>query len=209
MESAFFKGLGIGAGLIVAIGAQNAFVLRQGVQRQYVLTSALICTLCDMLLIYAGVAGMGTLIAASPILLIVAQWGGAAFLAWYGVRSARAALAPGALLVERAAGAPSHAATAVSALSFSLLNPHVYLDTVVLLGAVGGREFGLARSAFTAGAMLASALWFFGLGYGARLLAPLFAKPAAWRMLDGLIALVMWTIAASLLPPLPSFSLLH
>ena len=199
MEFAFFKGFGIGASLIIAIGAQNAFVLRQGLQQQYVLTSALICMLCDMVLIVAGVAGMGALITSSPLTLMVAKWGGAVFLAWYGARSAWAAISPGALAVERAAGAPTHAAIALSALSFSLLNPHVYLDTVVLLGAVGGQEQGGARSAFTIGAMLASALWFFGLGYGARLLVPLFAKPAAWRMLDGLIALVMWAIAVSLI----------
>lgn len=199
MELAFFKGFGIGASLIIAIGAQNAFVLRQGLQQQYVLTSALICTLCDMVLIVAGVAGMGALITASPVMLTVAKWGGTVFLTWYGARSAWAAISTGALAVERAASSPTHAAIAISVLSFSLLNPHAYLDTVVLLGTVGGQETGGARTAFTIGAMLASALWFFGLGYGARLLVPLFAKPASWRVLDGLIALVMWTIAMSLI----------
>jgi L-lysine exporter family protein LysE/ArgO len=197
MLFAFLKGLGIGAGLIVAIGAQNAFVLRQGLLRQYVLTCALICTLCDMFLIFCGIAGMGLLITSHPQLLILAKWGGAAFLLAYGLRSAWAAFRSGGLAVAGDAQ-PSHTAIVISALSFSLLNPHVYLDTVVLLGAVGGQQIGAARTAFAAGAMTASILWFFGLAYGARFLAPLFAKPIAWRVLDGLIAIVMWMIAASL-----------
>lgn len=197
MIFAFLKGLGIGASLIVAIGAQNAFVLRQGLLRQYVLTCAAICTLCDMVLIYCGVAGMGVVIAQSPALLTLAKWGGALFLIAYGARSAWAAIKSGGLAVAGEA-APSHAAIVLSAFSFSLLNPHVYLDTVVLLGAVGAQQIGDARPAFTVGAMTASTLWFFGLGYGARLLAPVFARPVAWRILDGLIALVMWMIAVSL-----------
>jgi L-lysine exporter family protein LysE/ArgO len=197
MILAFLKGLGIGASLIVAIGAQNAFVLRQGLLRQYVLTCALICTLCDMVLIYCGVAGMGLLISRSPQLLSFAKWVGAAFLLAYGARSARAAFKSGGLAVKEEA-LPSHAAIVISAFSFSLLNPHVYLDTVVLLGAIGGQQVGAGRTAFAVGAMTASTLWFFSLGYGARVLAPLFARPIAWRVLDGLIALVMWAIAASL-----------
>jgi L-lysine exporter family protein LysE/ArgO len=198
MIFAFLKGLGIGASLIVAIGAQNAFVLRQGLLRQYVLTCALICTACDMGLIYAGVTGMGALISAAPNLLLLAKWGGAAFLIIYGARSAWAAFKAAGLVATEVAPR-SHMAIVISAFSFSLLNPHVYLDTVVLLGAVGGQQIGVARSAFAAGAMTASTLWFFGLAYGARLLAPLFSKAAAWRVLDGLIAIVMWSIAASLL----------
>lgn len=197
MLLAFLKGLGIGAGLIVAIGAQNAFVLRQGLLRQYVLTCAAICTLCDIVLINCGVAGMGVVIAQSPMLLTLAKWGGAIFLVVYGARSAWAALNSGGLTLAEQ-GTRSHAAIVASAFSFSLLNPHVYLDTVVLLGAVGAQQLGLARAAFTAGAMTASALWFFGLGYGARLLVPLFARPIAWRVLDGMIALIMWIIALSL-----------
>ncbi|PRC94575.1 LysE/ArgO family amino acid transporter [Solimicrobium silvestre] len=198
MIFAFLKGLGIGASLIIAIGAQNAFVLRQGLLRHHVFTSALICTLCDMALIYAGVAGMGTLISAAPNLLIFAKWGGAAFLFAYGARSAWAAFHSGGLTSKEEAPR-SHMAIVVSAFSFSLLNPHVYLDTVVLLGTVGGQQVGIARNLFAAGAMTASTIWFFGLAYGARLLAPLFAQPIAWRILDGLIAIVMWLIAVSLL----------
>jgi len=194
---AFLKGMGIGAGLIVAIGAQNAFVLRQGLLRRFVFTCALICTGCDAVLISAGVAGMGQLITSHPGLLAIAKWGGALFLFAYGVRSAWAATKPGGLVAANVA-APSYAAVVASAFGFSLLNPHVYLDTVILLGAVGGQQADNARMAFALGAMSASAVWFFGLGYGARLLAPLFARAMAWRVLDGLIAIVMWAIAYSL-----------
>lgn len=198
MSIAFLKGLGMGAGLIMAIGAQNAFVLRQGLLKRYVFVSALICSLCDMALISAGVAGMGSLIMAHPALLALAKWGGAAFLCWCGMRSAIAAFKAGGLDATTQ-GVESHAAAIATALSFSLLNPHVYLDTVVLLGAVGGQQEGDGRIEFALGAMSASVLWFFGLGYGARLLAPLFARPMAWRILDGLIAVVMWGLAISLL----------
>lgn len=198
MSIAFLKGLGMGAGLIMAIGAQNAFVLRQGLLKRYVFVCALICSLCDMVLISAGVAGMGGLIMAHPALLAVAKWGGALFLAYYGLRSAIAALKAGGLAAA-SQGAGSYAAAIAMAFSFSLLNPHVYLDTVVLLGAVGGQQADGGRIEFALGAMSASVLWFFGLAYGARLLAPLFARPVAWRVLDGLIAVVMWGLAASLL----------
>jgi len=132
------------------------------------------------------------------MLLVAAKWGGAIFLCVYGARWAWAAFNSGGLAVSESA-TRSHAAIVLSAFSFSLLNPHVYLDTVVLLGAVGGQQQGIARTAFTLGAMTASTLWFFGLGYGARLLAPVFARPVAWRVLDGVIALVMWVIALSLI----------
>ena len=188
----------MGAGLIMAIGAQNAFVLRQGLLRRYVFVCALICALCDMVLISAGVAGMGGLIAAHPALLALAKWGGALFLAYYGARSAVAAFKTQALDAAPQ-GASGYAAAIAMAFSFSLLNPHVYLDTVVLLGAVGGQQPGDGRIEFALGAMSASVLWFFGLAYGARLIAPLFARPIAWRVLDALIAVVMWVLAASLL----------
>ena len=198
MNVAFLKGLGMGAGLIMAIGAQNAFVLRQGLLKRYVFICALICSLCDMVLISAGVAGMGSLIMAHPALLVLAKWGGALFLAYYGLRSAIAAFKAGGLSAS-SQSASGYGTAIAMAFSFSLLNPHVYLDTVVLLGAIGGQQPDGGRVEFALGAMSASVLWFFGLAYGARLLAPLFARPVAWRVLDGLIAVVMWGLAASLL----------
>ncbi|HEX7644260.1 MAG TPA: LysE/ArgO family amino acid transporter [Burkholderiaceae bacterium] len=198
MNVAFLKGLGMGAGLIMAIGAQNAFVLRQGLLKRYVFICALICSLCDMVLISAGVAGMGSLIMAHPALLVLAKWGGALFLAYYGLRSAIAAFKAGGLAAS-SQSASGYGTAIAMAFSFSLLNPHVYLDTVVLLGAIGGQQPDGGRVEFALGAMSASVLWFFGLAYGARLLAPLFARPVAWRVLDGLIAVVMWGLAASLL----------
>jgi L-lysine exporter family protein LysE/ArgO len=196
--TAFIKGMGLSGGLIIALGAQNTFVLRQGLQRQYVLTCVLICILCDALLIAIGVAGMGTLIAANPSLLTAAKWIGAAFLTGYGARAAYAAWRPATLATSDLHTPPSHAAIIATAFAFSLLNPHVYLDTVVLLGSMGGQEPGHGRTLFAAGAMLASAIWFVSLGLGARFAAPLFAKTSAWRVLDGSIALIMWALAVSL-----------
>jgi L-lysine exporter family protein LysE/ArgO len=196
--SAALTGFLLGLGLIVAIGAQNAFVLRQGLQRRHVLVVTTICALSDAALIAAGVAGLGTLVSASPVLLAVATLGGAAFLAVYAVRAARRALSPGTL--EAAAPADGDLGRTIAAtLAFTFLNPHVYLDTVVLVGSLSGGFAGSDRLAFALGAMSASVLWFYSLGFGARLLAPLFARPMAWRVLDGLIALVMAAIALSLL----------
>lgn len=196
--TAFIKGMGLSGGLIIALGAQNTFVLRQGLQRQYVLTCILICILCDSLLIAVGVAGMGRMIAGDPALLMAAKWLGALFLAGYGLRAAWAARRPQTFATSSSIALPTHGAIIATAFAFSLLNPHVYLDTVVLLGSIGGQEIGNARLLFAAGAMLASTLWFVGLGLGARYAAPLFARPGAWQILDGSIALVMWAIAASL-----------
>ena len=195
---AALQGFSLGAGLIIAIGAQNAFVLRQGLKREHVLPVVLVCILADGLLIALGCAGFGTLVAAQPALLTAVGLGGAAFLAWYGVRALRSALAPGALV----AGGPEpiplgRALATVSALT--LLNPHVYLDTVVLLGGIAGRFPSDERVFFAGGAVTASVTWFLALGYGARLLAPVFARPAAWRVLDLVIAAVMLTLAALLL----------
>lgn len=192
-------GLALGAGLIVAIGAQNAFVLRQGLLGRHVLQVVAICAISDAVLIALGVAGLGPLIAASPLLLAVASWGGAAFLAAYGLLAARRALSPSRLRAGPAgAGEVQLGRVVLTCLAFTWLNPHVYLDTVVLVGAVSGRFAGWERAAFAGGAMLASGLWFAALGFGARLLAPLFAQPLAWRVLDGLIAAVMLGIALQL-----------
>lgn len=196
--SAALTGFLLGLGLIVAIGAQNAFVLRQGLQRRHVLVVTTICALSDAALIAAGVAGLGTLVSASPILLAVATLGGAAFLAAYAVKAALRALSPGSLAAAVAEEADL-GRTVAATLAFTFLNPHVYLDTVVLVGSLSGGFAGNDRLAFALGAMSASALWFYSLGFGARLLAPVFARPVAWRVLDGLIALVMAMIALSLL----------
>jgi L-lysine exporter family protein LysE/ArgO len=152
-----------------------------------------------MTLIALGVGGMGALIARQPGLAAAATWGGALFLLIYGARSFRSAFAPGALSVDSTADPPSRGATLLAALGFSLLNPHVYLDTVVLLGSVGTRFPEGQRSGFAAGAMLVFIVWLFGLSYWAGQLAPLFRRPAAWRVLDVAVGFTMWAIAASLM----------
>lgn len=197
MLGAFGQGLGLGAGLIVAIGAQNAFVLRQGLRRQHALTAALVCFLCDAALIALGVAGFGRVVSSTPVLTALAAWGGAVFLFAYGLRAFLAAARAQGLEVTTGA-AISRRSVVLTTLAVSLLNPHVYLDTVVLLGSVGGQFAGAARTAFGLGAVTASAGWFFGLASGAARLGPLFRRPAAWRVLDALIGVVMWSIAASL-----------
>lgn len=198
---ALITGILTGAGLIIAIGPQNAHVLRLGILRRQVLPTVLVCACVDATLIAAGLSGMGALVQASPILLQVAALGGALFLGWYGIKAARRAFHPQAMTIEQAgADAPTTAAAAITtALAFSLLNPHVYLDTVVLLGSIGSQQLPSLRPWFGLGAASTSFIWFFSLGYGARHLAPLFARPLAWRVLDGLIALIMWAIAISLL----------
>ncbi len=196
--SAAISGFALGAGLIVAIGAQNAFILRQGLVRSHVFILCLICALADVLLIAAGMAGMGLLISSNRGLLTLVSWAGAAFLAAYGLLALRRAFHPGSL--HAAGDGPMTLKAAIlTVLAFTFLNPHVYLDTVVLIGALSARHSGAGRLAFGAGAAAASFIWFFALGYGARLLTPLFARPAAWRVLDALIALVMFTLAARLL----------
>ncbi len=196
------RGFALGASLIIAIGAQNAFVLRQGLRRAYVLPVVATCTLCDWVLITIGAAGFGALVERFPALTTLTAWGGAAFLLFYGLLSFRSALKPGALDVDNeASSGPRQTLPAVVAftLAVSLLNPHVYLDTVVLVGGIAAQYPAAERVFFAAGAMLASLVWFFGLGYGARLLAPVFTSPAAWRVLDVIIGVVMWSIAASLI----------
>ncbi|MBD0415822.1 LysE/ArgO family amino acid transporter [Oryzicola mucosus] len=195
---AALSGFLLGGSLIIAIGAQNAFILRQGLMRQHVFVLCLICALSDALLIAVGVAGLGTLISSSPQLITLVTLGGAAFLFAYAFIAFRRAMKPEAL--QAAKKGEMRLAPAVAAcLAFTFLNPHVYLDTVVLLGSLSAAYEGAGRIAYGAGACLASFVWFFALGYGARLLQPLFARPSAWRVLDLLIGLVMATIAISLL----------
>ena len=195
MLQAYLTGLGTGLSLIVAIGAQNAFVLKQGLLRRHVFAVCLFCALSDAALIAAGVAGAGALASRFPWFLPLMRWGGAAFLIWYGARAFRAALAGGAAL--RAEGAAAGLGTTLATIAaLTWLNAHVWLDTVVLLGSVSARF--AEKGAFAAGAMSGSFLFFFALGYGARLLAPLFARPRAWQVLDVLVGAVMWVIAAGL-----------
>lgn len=195
--ASLIAGLGLGLSLIVAIGAQNAFVLRQGLRSEHVLPVVLVCAASDALLIALGVGGLGVLIEQAGWLLIVASLGGAAFLTWYGVKSALRALRPATLDTDPA-GAPISLRTAlITALALTWLNPHVYLDTVVLLGSIGA-TYGDTRWWFAIGAMAGSIIWFSALGFGSRMLRPLFARPVAWRVLDAIIAVVMIAIAVSL-----------
>ncbi len=192
-------GLGLGLGLIVAIGAQNAHVLRYGLRRERVGLVVAICAVSDLVLIAVGAAGVGTVIAASRTLTVVMTLLGAAVLVAYGAAAARRAVrGDGALVVEGEAGGVT-AVTAVAATTLALtwLNPHVYLDTVVLLGSLAAGQ-GDGRWWFAAGAGVGSVLWFTALGYGAALLRPVFARPVAWRVLDAVIAVVMVAIAAGL-----------
>ncbi len=194
----FAQGWLMGAGLILAIGAQNALVLRQGLRREHVGAVVAVCTLSDWLLIALGVFGLGALIQAQPVLLEVFRFGGAAFLLGYAVLAARRAWRPATGLKAAGAGA-SLGATVSAALAFTYLNPHVYLDTVVLLGGLGARQPPELRSAFAAGAALASAMWFGLLGFGAAAAAPKLQSPATWRVVDGLVALLMTGLGLQLL----------
>jgi L-lysine exporter family protein LysE/ArgO len=191
------SGLALGLGLIVAIGAQNAFVLRQGLRLEHVAAVVAVCAVSDLALIMAGVLGAGAALSQVPWLIPVVCFAGAAFLLGYGVLAARRALRPGALLPDAAGTGAGLAATVATCLALTWLNPHVYLDTVVLLGSMAS-TFGEHRWQFAAGAGLGSVLWFTALGFGARLLRPVFARPAAWRVLDGGIAVVMTALAVSL-----------
>jgi L-lysine exporter family protein LysE/ArgO len=189
-------GFSLSIALIAAIGAQNAFVLRQGLRREHVLPVVAVCAASDALLISVGIAGMGTATAGHPAVLTAVRWLGAAFLLGYAVLAARRALRPGAL--SPADRPPvTLGATLLACLAFTYLNPHVYLDTVLLLGGVARQH--PHHWAFGVGAALASVVWFTALGAGAHRLAPVLARPAAWRVVDGTIALVMTAIAAALL----------
>ncbi|MGE4292033.1 MAG: LysE/ArgO family amino acid transporter [Desulfovibrio sp.] len=197
MHTAMLQGFGMSAGLIVAIGAQNAFVLGQAVRREHHYAVAALCLFFDLLLIGLGVAGAGTLVAGHPLLASAAAWGGAAFVFWYGVGSLRSALRGGSLRAD--GGEPLSLGRAlILTTGVTLLNPHAWLDTVVLLGSVSGTFEGQGRWLFGLGAVLASGLWFFTLSAGGARLAPFFRRPVAWRVLDGAVCLVMWSIAFSL-----------
>ncbi|GAA2614286.1 amino acid transporter [Paractinoplanes durhamensis] len=182
--------------LIIAIGAQNAFVLRQGLRREHVIAVVAVCALSDLMLILAGIGGLGAVVTARPDTVTVIRWVGAAFLMAYAVLAARRAMRPTRLNPAERAPA-TLGATVLTCLALTYLNPHVYLDTVLLLGSIAQRH--PHRWLFGIGAAAASLVWFTALGLGAHRLAPLLAKPTAWRVLDGVISLVMVGVAASLL----------
>ncbi|MFD3705855.1 LysE/ArgO family amino acid transporter [Nocardia sp. NPDC058658] len=196
---AALSGLGFGLSLIVAIGAQNAFVLRQGVRGQHVLPVVAVCAVSDIVLIGAGVAGFGAVVETFPGIVTVARWAGAAFLLVYAAIAARRALRSSTLVADGAGATVTVGATVLTCLAMTWLNPHTFLDTVVLLGSFAGTYASPDRWFLAAGAMLGSIIWFIALGYGARRLGPLFARPGAWRVLDSLIAVVMVTLALGLL----------
>jgi L-lysine exporter family protein LysE/ArgO len=197
MIASFLPGFALSLTLILAIGAQNAFVLRQGLRREHVFWVCLTCAIADAVLIIAGIVGFGALADALPWFEAAMRYGGSAFLIWYGCLNARSAWRGGEALEVGTASGQSLRKTILTLLGLTVLNPHVYLDTVVLIGSISAQY--PDKLAFGAGATIASITFFFVLGYGARLLTPLFAKPASWRILDTIIALTMWGIAAKLL----------
>lgn len=196
----YATGFGLGGGLIIAIGAQNAFVLGQGLRRNHPLMVALVCALCDAILIAAGVAGLGTLIAAYPLLTKIAAWGGGAFLIWYGIGAFRR-LFETETLSDDTRSKKGWKAVLSTTLAVTLLNPHVYLDTVVMLGGIGGQYPADERLGFALGAMSASFVWFFSIALGAAWLAPYVARPITWKIVDAITCAVMWLVAYSLLAP--------
>lgn len=192
------KGFALSASLIVSIGAQNMFVLRQGLRREHVLPVVLFCAVADSVLVIAGVNGLGQLLAAVPGLSIALSLGGAAFLTWYAVGAFRRAMRPETLIIEDGASLSLGQALAATA-AFTLLNPHVYIDTVMLMGAVGSSLPESQRLFFIIGASTFAAIWFAAIGFGARFLVPLFARPLAWRVLDVVTGLMIIVIAMVLM----------
>jgi L-lysine exporter family protein LysE/ArgO len=196
MWHSYFNGMLVTIGLIMAIGAQNAFVLAQSLRREHHLSVAALCVFCDAVLVILGVFGLATLLAQSPLLLAIARWGGAAFLLFYGSQALLRALRPQALQTEQT-GPRSRRAVLLSALAVTLLNPHVYLDTVLLIGSLGAQQ--AEPGAYAIGAASASLLWFFTLAIGAAWLAPWLARPATWRILDLAVAAMMFSVAGQLI----------
>jgi L-lysine exporter family protein LysE/ArgO len=197
MWQSYLNGLLVAGGLIMAIGTQNAFVLAQSLRREHHLPVAALCILCDALLVTAGVFGLATLLAQSPLLLAAARWGGAAFLLWYGSQALRRACSRQSLQHGGGSGVRSLRAVLLSALAVTLLNPHVYLDTVLLIGSLGAQQ--TEPGAYVVGAASASLMWFSALAIGAAWLAPWLARPATWRLLDLLVAVMMFSVAAQLI----------
>ena len=200
MWQSYSNGLLVAIGLIMAIGAQNAHVIRTGVRGQHVLATVATCIVVDVVLIGLGIAGLGALVEASPLLTSVARYGGAAFLVWYGWRCWKSSLRGGASLsLSDGDKAQTLGRALATVLALSLLNPHVYLDTVVLLGAVGSSLAGDARLSFALGAMTASVLWFSALGLGAQRFATVLGRPSVWRAIEALTGSLMLVLAYLLL----------
>ena len=196
MWQSYVNGLLVAAGLIIAIGAQNAFVLAQSLRREHHLPVAALCILCDVVLVSAGVFGLAAVLVANPLLLQITRWGGVAFLLFYGVVALRRAAHPQALQEETQQGLRSLQSVLLAALAVTLLNPHVYLDTVLLIGSLGAQQ--PEPGAYTLGAASASTLWFLILALGGAWLAPWLARPLTWRLIDLGVAAMMFTVAAQL-----------
>ena len=197
MWQSYLNGLLVAFGLIMAIGTQNAFVLAQSLRREHHLPVAAFCVICDALLVAAGVFGLATILAQNPVLLSVARWGGAVFLLWYGTQALRRAFSASSLEQSASQTARSLKAVMLSALAVTLLNPHVYLDTVLLIGSLGAQQS--VPGAYVVGAASASLMWFFTLALGAAWLAPWLAGPGTWRLLDLLVAAMMFSVAYQLI----------
>lgn len=195
--NAYWAGLATSIGLIVAIGAQNAFVIRQGLARNRVGLIVLICALSDSVLIAAGVGGLGAVITALPWLLVVLRWGGVAYLTWFGIKTAMSVLKNEHLNADGTLAQLTAKQAFTTVLMLTWLNPHVYLDTVIFLGSLGN-QFGSMRWWFVAGAATSSWVWFYGIGYGAKAASRLLAKPVFWKVLDTVIALMMFALAGVL-----------
>lgn len=196
MLSHYLIGLTTGLSLIVAIGAQNAYVLKQGIMGRFIGPIVALCIFSDVLLIGLGIFGLGFIIEGAPWILEVFRWGGGLFLLWYGISAALRVFKPESLEVDMSSSGPktvTHALMVAAAMTY--LNPHTYLDTVILLGSLANQHGTEGRWWYYAGTITGSTIWFIGLGYGARFLRPLFAKPTAWKVLDAIIACVMIFLA--------------
>lgn len=198
MSAIFAQGFGLGFGLIVAIGSQNAFVLRQGLLRRHLFVTALICSTSDAILIFFGIYGFGAIVLRYPSLILLTTWGGSIFLFFYGLRAFWSLFKSRNLYSDAIDNEADLRSTILATLAFTWLNPHVYLDTLVLVGSVGTQFADGNRLIFGAGAAAASIVWFFGLAYGAAQLAPWLNKPNTWRILNALIGIIMWWIAFNL-----------
>ncbi|WP_445346137.1 LysE/ArgO family amino acid transporter [Acinetobacter bohemicus] len=198
MLHTYLQGFAIGLSLIVAIGAQNAFVLKQGLKKQAVFWVCFVCALSDSILVVLGITGFATIIQLYPELVGFAKWAGAVFLVWYGLQHAIQAFKSNQSLHASSQNEIQLSKIIIVCLALTWLNPHVYLDTVVLIGSIS-TQFEQTKLYFALGVITASWLFFFSLGYGARVLIPVFANPKAWKVLDGVIALIMWSIAISLI----------